>query len=111
MKVVSEKLVSLPEALALLQKRQKEGELSYEQQNTLAYLQEFACLSAKDADSLKKELKELGFLNEFQIISLTNLLPKNEDEVKLILGGDRTGSSEQVKKVLEIVKRYKPSKK
>lgn len=110
--MVSEKLISLPEALALLQKRQKEGDLGYEQQNTLAYLQEFARLSVKDADSLKKELKELGFLNEFQIISLTNLLPKNEDEARLVLGGDKTSfSGEQVKKVLEILRKYKPSKK
>jgi len=109
-KVISEKNVSLSEALSLLEKRKKDGELGYEQQNTLDYLQEFAVLSEKDSNALARELCELG-LTEEQAISIVNIMPKKEDEVRAVLAGGKTASPELVKNILKTVKKYKPEKK
>ncbi|NYZ78217.1 DNA-directed RNA polymerase subunit F [Candidatus Micrarchaeota archaeon] len=109
MKIISEKNVSLSEALSLLEKRQKDGDLGYEQQNTLNYLQEFVVLNEKDSNALEKELRELG-VSEEQAVSLANLLPKKEDEVRAVLAGGKTTSPDLVKNILKAVKSYKPEK-
>ncbi len=109
MKVISEKNVSLREALSLLEKRKKDGELGYEQQNTLDYLQEFAALNEKDSNALEKELCGLG-LTEEQAISITNIMPKKEEEVRAVLAGNKTITLELVKNILKTVKKYKPEK-
>ncbi|MEM0475427.1 MAG: hypothetical protein QW343_01405 [Candidatus Norongarragalinales archaeon] len=111
----SEKIISLPEAKALLEKRRKEGALGYEQQNTFEYLEEFAAFDEKDAREMRKELEKLGFLNEAQIVSVVNNAPRFENEVRAILagcaGGEKSGcTAEQAKQVLKIVKSYSPKK-
>ena len=110
MKVQSEKLVSLVEATEIMEKRKKKGDLGYEQQNTLDYLQEFCYLNKKKADALEKELKALD-LKEEQIVSLTNLLPQKESVVRLVLSSDGGATPEQVKEVVKIMKKHiKPKK-
>jgi len=105
--IVSEKPVGLGHALELLEKRRKDGELGYEQQNTLVYLTEFASLSVKEEKELRKELEELGFLNEKHIAMLLALAPKKEDDVKSVLAFDKSAfSGEQVKEVLKVVKKF-----
>jgi len=90
------------------EKKEETGELSYEQQNTLDYAQKFAKLSPKDAAELEKKLAETGLLNEKQIISLINVLPKKDDEVKAILAKDKTElGEEQIKTVAKIIKEYR----
>ncbi len=113
MEAKGEKTVSIPEAKALLEKRRKEGALGYEQQNTLAYFEEFAAIDEKDAREMEKELAKLGFLSETQIASVINNSPRFENEVRAILaGGDKAGvTAEQAKQVLKIVKDYAPGKK
>ena len=104
---VSEKPIGLGQALELLEKRKKDGELGYEQQNTLDYLAQFASLSAKEEKELMKELEALGFLNERHVAMLLALAPKKEDEVKSILAFDKSVfSGEQVKEVLKVVKKF-----
>ncbi len=107
-KIVSEKILLLPEALEMLEKRQKQGELGYEQQNTLTYLQAFSQLSAKDARALFKELTELG-LTEKQAALLCNLLPKKEDLLQAALTADKASapvSEDKMKEILKIIKKY-----
>ena len=113
MQTLTEKPLTLAEARELLEKRQKDGELSYEQQNALDYLQQFSYLNAKKAKELSKELKGLGFLTDAQIALLASLLPSKPAEVKTILSveGEAAATEEQVKQVVETVKKFKPAKK
>lgn len=116
MDAVSEKTIALPEAKALLEKRRKESALGYEQQNTLAYFEEFAAFDEKEAREMEKELAKLGFLSEAQIASVVNNSPRFENEVRAILaglaGGDKNSvTAEQAKQVLKIVKEHAPAKK
>ncbi len=90
------------------EKKEEAGELSYEQQNTLDYAQKFGKLTAKEAEELEKKLRDVGALNEKQIISITNILPKKEEELKAILAKDKIElDEEQIKAVTKIVKEYR----
>ncbi|HIH19844.1 TPA: DNA-directed RNA polymerase subunit F [Candidatus Micrarchaeota archaeon] len=106
MKNVSEKILLNAEAAELLEKRKKESELGYEQQNALQHLQAFAPLTAKEGRKLFKELAEAG-LTEKQAVMVCNLKPEKEDQVKTILTADKSEVTEdKVKEVLKIVKKY-----
>lgn len=114
-KIVSEKAVLFPEALEMMEKRQKQagegtasGALGYEQQNTLTYLTSFSQLSAKDAHALFKELTEAG-LTEKQAVSVCNLLPKREDMLQAVLASDKAAepvAEDKLKEILKTVKKY-----
>ncbi len=108
MQLVSEKPLLLADAKALLDKRQKDGELSFEQQNTLTYLQEFVALGEKEAHELKKDLVKQG-LSEAQAIDVVNLMPAKEEDLRNALGEARGSFNlEQLKSLLKIVKDAKP---
>ncbi len=108
MQLVSEKPLLLAEAKALLDKRQKDGELSFEQQNTLTYLQEFTVLGEKEAHELKKDLVKQG-LSEAQAIDVVNLMPAKEEDLRNALGEARSSFNlDQLKSLLKIVKDAKP---
>jgi DNA-directed RNA polymerase subunit F len=107
-----EKVLSLPEAKTLVEKRRKDGALGYEQQNTAAYFDEFVSIDEKDAREMRSELGKLGFLSDAQAASVVNNMPRFENEVRAVLaGGEKSGCTpEQAKSVLKIVKDYAPKK-
>ncbi len=106
MELTKERAVSSPEALKIMEKRQKDGELSYEQQNTLTHLEKVAKIPAKDADALEKVLGGLDLkLSDKQTAMIITLLPKNADEIRQILVQEKTDATdEQIKAVLDAVK-------
>lgn len=106
MELLKEHAISAPEALKIMEKRQKDGELSYEQQNTLTHLEKIAKVPSKDADALEKTLKGLDVsLTEKQIAMFITLLPKNADEIRQVLAQEKTDATdEQVKAILDAIK-------
>ncbi|MDP3742462.1 MAG: hypothetical protein Q8R15_04050 [Candidatus Micrarchaeota archaeon] len=106
MEVIREKIVTVNEALSLLEQRQKEGNLSYEQQNTMNYLEDLSKLDSKDSEKMTKELKGAG-LTEWQAVKVVDLMPKKEDELKVVLGGSGPLTEVVLKKVFEIAKEYR----
>ncbi len=108
MELIKTKILNVHESLSLMQKRQKDGELGYEQQNTLTHLQAVGKLEPKVAFDLEKKLEALGFLTERQVVMLVNLLPKKEEDVKFILSQDKFAlTADQLKQVLKTVKEHK----
>jgi DNA-directed RNA polymerase subunit F len=107
MDVVSEKPVSLSEVIALLKKRQREGELGYEQTNTLQYAEKFSKLDLREATALAKELAKMDVFTEAQLVKLVDLLPKKEEELKAIVGKDVSLGEERVKEALKLIKDYR----
>jgi len=90
------------------EKKEVPGELSYEQQNTLDYADKFAKITPKEADELEKKLREISGLTEKQVVSIVNVLPKKEDELKAILAKDKLElDEEQIKTVAKIIKEYR----
>ena len=102
------KPVSLSEVKNILKKVEKERkELLYEQKVALEHANKFARLPAKKTEDLIKELVQLEFLQEIQAYKIADILPTTEDDVKTIFAKERTTLSESnIKKILEIVKKY-----
>ncbi len=107
MQVIKEEILTVNQAHNLLKERQKEGNLSYEQQNTLNYLEDLVKLDSKTHDKLLKELLEAAGLNSWQASKVVDLLPKKEDVLKIILTSGGPVNDETVKKVFEIIKKYR----
>ncbi|OYT42698.1 MAG: hypothetical protein B6U88_02905 [Candidatus Aenigmarchaeota archaeon ex4484_56] len=106
MKIIGKVGISNPEALSILKKRMKSEELNYEQQATYEYLKAITKISEKETKQLKEELKEIG-LSEEQVLNLVNILPDDENVVKLILKDIKELKKEQIKKIIEIISKYK----
>jgi DNA-directed RNA polymerase subunit F len=102
------KPVSLAEVKNILKRVSKEREeLLYEQKIALEHAQKFSRLPLKKTEDMIKELKELEFLREIHAYKIADILPATEDDVKTILAKERvTAGDKEIKKILEIVKKY-----
>lgn len=108
----SEEAISMAEAKEILSKIVEErGELAgYEQKITLDFLKACVPLSGEDARKMKDELKNaIPELKDHQIAMIINILPMNDEDVKIIFAKERLELSEDmIKKILEIVDKYRP---
>jgi DNA-directed RNA polymerase subunit F len=103
--VLKERLITNAEALVILEKRAKEKELTYEQKNALDHLKKYTSISEEKAKEMFQKLSELGKLTERQIITIINLMPKDRDDLRVILEKDYKNFSDQDKDaILDIVK-------
>jgi DNA-directed RNA polymerase subunit F len=105
--IMREKLITDTEAKGVLTERKKEIELGYEQKNALSYLKKYNELTAKKATELMKKLREVKKLRERQIIAIVNLLPTDNDDLRLILEKDYNILTDEEKTlILESVKKF-----
>lgn len=105
--ILNEKIITNAEAKEILRERAKEKELGYEQKNALEYLKKYDKLTAKKAQELFESLEKIKKLRETQIISIINLLPKDKDDLRLILEKDYNNLTEEEKNlILENVKKF-----
>ncbi len=94
------KPVTLAEVKRILEKRQgTAGEFGYEQQTTLSYAQRFSHLSHSEAETMQKEVEELG-VPVSCAVKVVDLIPKNKPQLMLILAKDKVELSE--KKLAEL---------
>ncbi|MCD6403486.1 MAG: DNA-directed RNA polymerase subunit F [Candidatus Aenigmarchaeota archaeon] len=106
MEIINEKLVTDAEAKEILEKRSKETEFGYEQKNALEHLRKYVKIDAKKAKELYEELKKVEKLRERQIIQIINILPKDQDDLRVILQKDFNILDEsEVNLILEAVKK------
>ncbi len=105
MKVVQEKFVSYPKAKKILEEREKEGELSYEQKSSLEHLRKFSKLD--DDEKITEELHSIEKLREDLIVKIVNNLPKAAEDVKVLFQKDVIDlSDEDIAKIIEVTKKY-----
>jgi DNA-directed RNA polymerase subunit F len=108
MNMLEENVVSHPEAKKLLEKKAKEKELGYEQKNALEHLRKFSKLSEKDARELEEGLRKVERLKPRHIANITNLMPQDENDLKIVFSSDTVSLSEEEKKqILHAVKKFK----
>ncbi len=102
------KYVPLAEVKNILRKVSKDRkELLYEQKNALEHAQKFSKLSSKKTDDMIKALRELKSIEEVHAIKIADILPDTDDDVRAIFAKERISLSESdIKKILEIVKKY-----
>ena len=107
--IITETPVTFAELKDQLKKIEtRDTTLSFRGAKTKDYLALATELKAKDAKEIKKKIEELNVmrLKEKQIIKLINVLPKDIDSLKVVLGSDSTASKEDFKKILDILKEY-----
>jgi len=105
--IIREKLITNAESKEILKERKKEIELGYEQKNALDYLKKYDNLTAKKMKDLLKVLTEIKKLRERQVIAIANILPKDKDDLRLILDKDYNLLTEEEKNIiLDNVKKF-----
>ncbi len=107
MKVLDVKAISMAEAKEILEKREKEGELGYEQKIALEHLKKHTRLSGPDAKKLSDEISSILRMSSETMAMIANVLPKTADEVRMIFARERFSlKEEEIAKIIEIVKKY-----
>ncbi|HDH91521.1 MAG TPA: DNA-directed RNA polymerase subunit F [Candidatus Aenigmarchaeota archaeon] len=107
MEVLKERLITNAEALKILEKREKKGELTYEQKKSLEILKKFSKISEDKAKKLAEELRKIEKLRERHIIAIVNLLPEDRDDLRVIMHKDYGLLDEEEKiQILETVKKF-----
>lgn len=108
MELVEEEDVSMPEAKRILDERKKERDLVYEQKICLEYLEKVPKLTPTHLKNITEELQGIAILKPRYIAMIINLLPETEEEVEMLFSKERTNlKKEEVKKIVEIVKKYR----
>jgi DNA-directed RNA polymerase subunit F len=107
MNILSEKTISDVDAKEILENREKEGELRYEQKNALELLKKFVKLDKEKASSLSEELAKIEKLRERHIVAIINFLPEDRDDLRAVLQKEYSVlTDEEINLVLETVKKY-----
>lgn len=102
--------VTISEAYDILDKRKKEGELTYIAKQTYEYLGKFKKLSTEKAQKMKKELMDLG-LSAATATKIVDILPVNIDQLKQVLIMEKRPIDEsQVNAIMEVVEKYRKEK-
>jgi len=105
--IIREKLITNVEAREILKERKKEIELGYEQKNAMDYLKKYEKLNVKKMEELLKSLSRVKKLRERQVITIINILPKDKDDLRLILDKDYNLLTEEEKNIiLDNVKKF-----
>ncbi len=103
--IVEEKPISLPEVANLLKKAEKEKELTYEQKRALEHAKEFGKLGVQKARELQGKLVEMGIPPEYAVMVVNNL-PKDEEDVRVILEDLKDIKTSVYKQVADLVAEY-----
>ncbi len=111
MKILEEEAISYAEAKEIMESVEKETqEMGYEQKITLDFLRSCVILDAESAREAKEELKkEIPELKDTHIAMILNILPEEEEDVKIIFAKERIELDEtKMKEILEIVAKIRP---
>lgn len=106
MNILTEETITDAEAREILEKREKGGELKYEQKNSLEILRKFAKIETEKIKALVNELKSMERLREKQAVAIANFLPQDKDDLRAILHKEYANfTEEEIEKIIEAVKR------
>jgi DNA-directed RNA polymerase subunit F len=106
MEILSEQPITDAEAKEILEKREKETELKYEQKNALDILRKFSVYPAEKIKKLVEDLRKIEKLRDKQVIAIANLLPEDKDDLRAILQKDYANLTEdEINLILETVKK------
>ncbi len=102
-----EKMATLSEVRNLLQKDEKEGNLTYEKRLALEHAQQFTILNVTKSKQLIAELLKMERVSEFVAHKIAELLPQYPDEVRPIFAKERfTLEENEIKEIIKNVKKY-----
>lgn len=105
MRIVSSEPLTLAGVSGILEAREKEGELGYEQKQAQDYAKKFSKHERKEAERLMKEIMKNKKITAEVAATLVNISPKYPEVVKTIAAKDKIELSEE--EISEIVKLFK----
>ena len=106
MNILSEEVITDLQAKEILEEREKEAELKYEQKNALEILKKFVKADPGRIKNLMEELKAIEGIREKHIVSIANFLPEDKDELRVVLHKEYTSfTPEAIEKILETIKK------
>ena len=89
-----------------MKKREKEGELKYEQKNALEILRKFKTSDVNKIKNMIAELKKMEKLRDRHIISIVNFMPEDREDMRTVLAKEYNSfTEEEINAILEIVKK------
>ena len=107
MEILEEKFVSFSEAKKILEKKAKDKELGYEQKNALEHLRKFSKMPQKSIVGIFDGLDKIERLKEKHKVAIVDILPKDDDELKMLFANEIvTVSDEDKKNIISIVKKF-----
>lgn len=105
--IIEETPINIIEVQAELAKiKKRDGELTYRGQKTEEFLQQFAQLKQKDAQTLYEKLTGLKVsrLRDMHINKIIDILPKSVEELKVVLQGySITIKDDALKKIVAVI--------
>ncbi len=102
--------VSLAFVKNTLQKREKEGELHYEQKLALEYARKFSRLDQKTSEEVGEELMKLEIprFKARHAVKIADIMPEDKTALKAIFSKESiTLNNEQIEQVLKILGKYR----
>ncbi len=108
MEITNEEVVSMFEAKKILEERQKQKDLVYEQKICLELLSKIENISDSEAKVVKEELEKIAILRPRHIALILTIMPDTEEEVDALFSKERTNlKKEEIKQIADIVKKHK----
>lgn len=96
--------ITLSDVKAILDKRKKEGELSYEQKLSYDHAGEYGKLKVTKARELVDELMKIEAIDQFLAVQIADNLPKDKDDLMIMMEKRRKTLTEaDVKNTLDLV--------
>src|SRR3989344_1879707 len=105
-KVISSQNSPLFEVKEVLSERNKDGELTYEQQHALDYSKKFTKVTPAKGEKLLKELREIEGLDEDFITKAIDILPIDMETARLISYKGSAITDDKIKQVVELTSKY-----
>ncbi|MFA6089149.1 MAG: hypothetical protein WC755_04760 [Candidatus Woesearchaeota archaeon] len=106
-KIIEEVALSMADVKKELRAiKKRDTQLGYRAEKTEEYVNSVATLTDKDYKDIEKQINELNVLRlkEKEMVKILDLLPKNEEEVKLALSTSSiTLKKEDAKKIADII--------
>ncbi|MBN1328985.1 MAG: hypothetical protein JXA54_05885 [Candidatus Heimdallarchaeota archaeon] len=103
--IINKEPVSLPEVVAIFNKRKKNGELNYLQRIALEHAQKSSEMNGKQARTLIKKMMTDFELSENIAINIINFMPETLDELRVFLqDASKTYTKEDVEKILNLLR-------
>jgi len=102
--IIDDNEVTLPQVKKILKKREKQGELSFQQTITLEHATTFAKMTPSASKRLVKRLMKNYELTRFQAVQIVNIGPTTPEELKTLIDLRSTSlTDEQLEEIAEIM--------
>ena len=103
--VSSKREIPLYEAKEILKERATAGELTYEQNITSDYSKKFAKATKAKSEKLLKALNAIEGMTEKLAVKIVDILPADEEKLKMLLPKEPGLDEAKLKEILELVKK------